>query len=110
MKEIKIVDEKKENTFYDSEIGNFIVLKEGVDDIIIVKNYKYNVIKKKEVSTLDDGLEYETSQIENGDIYVVKPLDNLIKICKINNVNVEEVMKKNNLKTERLFVGQVLKL
>ena len=46
---------------------------------------------------------------ENG-VYVVKVLDTLNSVCKKYNLNKEDVIKVNNLKSERLFVGQILKL
>lgn len=41
-------------------------------------------------------------------MYVVKPLDTLSKICEKFQVEKASMIEKNNLKTERLFVGQKL--
>lgn len=40
--------------------------------------------------------------------YVVKPLDTFDKIVNTLGVDKEYIMKKNNLKTDRVFVGQIL--
>ncbi len=43
-------------------------------------------------------------------IYVVKVLDNLQSICNKFNLDKTLVMAFNNLKSEKLFIGQMLKL
>ena len=48
-------------------------------------------------------------QKENG-VYVVKILDTLNSICLKYNLKKEDIIKLNNLKSERLFVGQIIKL
>lgn len=45
---------------------------------------------------------------QNSVLYVVKPLDNLEKIAKKLNVSVNEIIEKNNLQTNNLFIGQNL--
>ena len=39
---------------------------------------------------------------------LVKPLDTLDKIATILGVNREYIIEKNKLKTDKLFVGQIL--
>ena len=47
---------------------------------------------------------------KNNEIFVVGVLDTLNSICSKFNVSKEEIIKKNNLKTEKLFIGQMIKL
>ena len=46
----------------------------------------------------------------NNSVYVVKILDTLNSICEKFKLNKLDVIKLNNLKTDKLFVGQILKL
>lgn len=46
----------------------------------------------------------------NSSIYVVNVLDNINSICKKFNIEKQELLKLNNLKTEKLFIGQIIKL
>ena len=103
---------------------NYISLDEGDDDILIVRNYIPQIIytvKKGDniIDIMSRG--YEVGQIDNiveGDKiilsrpstlrYVVKPLDNLELICQKFGSNKENIIALNNLKTEKLFVGQIL--
>lgn len=47
---------------------------------------------------------------KNGNVYVVGVCESLDSICKKFSVNKEDVINKNNLKTEKLFIGQMLNL
>ena len=76
-------------------------------ELIIDKNDNIEEIKK----------EYNIkNNIEIGDVfifhssekYVVKPLDTFDKIASTLGVKKEYLIQKNNLKTEKLFVGQIL--
>lgn len=102
----------------------YITLEQGSDDITIVRNYNPLHIRKiQENETLLDiyanGFEINNSQdIKEGDIvvlsrpeglkYSVKPLETITDISKMFSISVEEIISKNNLETEKLFVGQIL--
>lgn len=47
---------------------------------------------------------------KNNDVYVVSVLDTLTSVCKKFGLTKDDVVKLNNLKTEKLFIGQILKL
>lgn len=103
---------------------NFFEVSKGLDDIILVKNYLPKFIYKvKEGENMMDimsrGFEMDNIQeINLGDIlilnkpksirYIVKPLEKLEDIANRFCVNMEEIIVNNNLKTDRLFVGQIL--
>ena len=42
--------------------------------------------------------------------HTVKPMENLDLICKKYNINIDEIIKINNLNSKRVFVGQNLKI
>lgn len=42
--------------------------------------------------------------------YIVKPMDSLKSICSKFDIDIEVVKLQNKLKTEKLFIGQVLKI
>lgn len=102
------------------------ILYEGEDNgIYYLKNYKKDELRK---ITKDDTIELlskegytvskENFYINNvllkravfDDIYIVKPLDTLEKISNLLNLEKEIIIKLNNLKTEKLFIGQQLKI
>lgn len=116
---------------YDLEVSNeklfnnyFTVVKDGDDDIIIVKNYSpiylynfnkndsvldlmargFNVLLDKEVC--ENELVVLTKQTNLK--HIVKPLENLDKIANKYCIAKEEIIAMNNLKGENVFVGQIL--
>lgn len=111
MKEIELIDNIENGCKYDEQWGNYRELKAGLDDIIIVKNYKHKTIEKTEVSTLSGSESiYHIVEVENCEKYIVKPLDTLKSIANKYNTEVEYIIKKNALITDRLFIGQILKI
>ena len=104
--------------------NKYIVVKDGCDDIISVKNYSPLFIKKitKENTLLDiyaSGYEVlGNNNAGNDDIvvikkingirYVVSPMEKLEDIAHKFGVEKNTIIEKNNLKTDKLFVGQVL--
>lgn len=119
-----ISSQAKESSDY-IDNHRYIVLEEGKDDIICVRNYQPYFIKNlNEGETLLDlyGLGYEVvggsdltsagdcvvvKKIE-GIRYVVKPLEKLEEIAQKFGVNKDDIISSNNLVTEKLFVGQIL--
>lgn len=110
MKEIKLLSKMEEGSFIDDDLGVYKVITEGVDDIIIIKNYKYRDLQYAEVTSLNDHQKCKIVDVENHDTYVVKPLDTLQSIANYHNTTTEEIKAINNLKNEKLFIGQMLKV
>lgn len=103
----------------------YVEMASGNDDIIVVKNYQpYFVNELTEENTLldwyargynvvgmDDNLgNHDTVVLKKieGVKYVVSPLEKLEDIARKLGVDKQEIIEKNSLKTEKLFVGQVL--
>lgn len=57
-----------------------------------------------------DFYEGEMVKIMHGEnnIHIVKPMQTLTTIAQMYNVKIEDIIKNNNLKSPRLFVGQRL--
>lgn len=102
----------------------YAITKSGTDDIILVKNYlpAYVYTLKKEDNYLDilaRGFKIEGSEnITKGDTiilkkpnsirYVVSPLESIDDVCYKFGIDKKDLMINNQLKTEKLFVGQIL--
>ncbi len=96
----------------------YITLKDGQDDIVVVNNYHpYYITNSVNNSSLSsngyeviDGVSnvftlfYKPSGIK----YYVKPLEKIEEISKKFGVDIEDIIKGNNLQTKKLFVGQLL--
>ena len=77
-----------------------ILVKVGLSDNIEELKKKYNVKEELEVGDM-----FIVSSQEK---YIVKPLDTIDKIANKFGVSIEYLINKNNLKTTKVFVGQVL--
>ena len=114
---LKLSDDKLFN-------NNYLTVKDGSDEIIIVKNYLpyfiYNVSKKDNVlDIMARGFNVDSSrEICENDVvvltkphqlkHIVKPLENLDKIANIYSITKDEIIKLNGLQTDKVFVGQIL--
>ena len=102
----------------------YMVIKDGCDDIRIVRNYlPMHLYKTKKNETkmdiLSRGYEILGGEIEReGDMvlmhkpksirYIVSPLETLDSIASKYGANKYDIMSSNNLVTEKLFVGQII--
>lgn len=102
------------------------ILYEGEDNgIYYLKNYKKDELRKIKKDDTIESLNKEGYVVSNehyyvnnvllkravfDDVYIVKPLDTIEKISKLLNLEKEIIIKLNNLKTEKLFIGQRLKI
>jgi len=103
---------------------NYVELTSGEDDIYIVNNYNPNILyimgkNDSLIEIMSRGYDVgDINEIDAGDKiiickpknirHVVKPLETLDEISFKYSVNKQEIFKTNKLKTEKLFVGQVL--
>ena len=115
--ELKISDKKVFNY-------NYVDLSEGLDDVMIVRNYLPNYeyrVKKNEtlMDLLSIGYKVEnTRDLSEGDIvilskpksirYVTRPLEKLSDIARKFGITEKYIMETNNLNGDKLFVGQIL--
>ena len=102
---------------------NYAILEDGANDIILIENYHppriYKVLEgDTKESILSKGYEFQNEQIEENDIilltkiegkkHIVRPLDTLENIANSYFIDKSDIIKRNNLKTEKLFIGQIL--
>lgn len=88
---------------------------ENIKDICVLKNNVFKILKVvNDVLPTDKVLAVEGDfalvEVINSDLYVVKPLDTIEKIARKLNITANEIITKNDLKTTRLYIGQVLKV
>jgi len=102
---------------------NYAILEDGEDDIVLIENYCPPRIHKvtsedtKEI-LLSQGYEISKETIEEDDIilltkiegkkHIVKPLETLDNIANSYFMDKLDIIKRNKLKTEKLFIGQIL--
>ena len=110
------------NNLTNNNLPSILKIPQSKDDCFVIANLKREYVYfgnaesvKKQLNNI--GLYCENPHMsinlfkpKNEDVYVVNVLDNLDKICNKFNLNKTEVVLKNNLKTEKLFIGQILKL
>lgn len=88
---------------------------ENIKDICVLKNNVFKILKvANDVLPTDKVLAVEGDfalvEVINSDLYMVKPLDTIEKIARKFNITANEIITKNDLKTTRLYIGQVLKV
>ena len=93
----------------------------------IYNNYVYRIDKTETLQQVADKFNTsvaeiscrDTNNVYEGDFvvikkvnnrtHIVKPLETLSQIAKIYNVKEEDIAKNNDLKTNKLFIGQKLR-
>ena len=125
MREIALVDKEGVDTEYSKALGYYKVLSDGNADITVITNYPYKMlyqVKKGETikqinargyKVLSDFVsEGDTVVLEktNTSTYVVQPLESLESICQKFKVSRGEILEKNNLKSDKVFIGQILNI
>ena len=86
------------------------VLKGDTLDMILTKfSNKSKVVRNNPNIDLYEG-EMIKIEINNNTNHIVKPMETLTKIANKYDKNIEDLIKLNNLKTTKLFIGQILKI
>lgn len=101
----------------------YATLKNGNDDVTIVKNYlpvfEYKLRENETmIDILSRGFKCDSLNAKPNDLvilskpksirYAVKPLETLSDISQKFGVSMLDIMKSNDLTCEKLFVGQIL--
>ena len=108
MKEIELRDDGE---LMDDVLGHYRVIKEGLDDIVVIKNMPIKQIKQKHISIMgQDDIDYVVETCVIRDKYIVKPLDTLKDVALKFKTTPEKIIKNNNLSSDRLFIGQMLEI
>lgn len=123
-KNINIMNDKNLVVPNDKLFGSrYVISNMGKDDITFVRNYfpLYEYTLKTDERVIDI-MARGYSAIDNGEMcgesiilerpsanrYIVKPLDTIQSIAYRYNTSVDDIIDINHLKTQKLFVGQIL--
>ena len=103
---------------------NYYVIDDGPDDVVEVLNYNVPIMYK--VKDNDSVLDLMAQgynvylDISSGDIiilqkdnsfkHIVKPLETIIDIANKYKVSVNDIKLNNNLLSDKLYIGQILKI
>ena len=82
----------------DENINDIITLYNVTDSAVTRNDYKTDLYEGEVVKVLTDSKQ----------LHIVKPMENLQIISQKYNISVNDLVKSNNLKSNRLFVGQTL--
>lgn len=111
IEELKKMNNKENNDFIYIPKGNSgvdVLCNFAKDDVIVVDK-EDNIEQLKKEYNIKGNVEIGDMFIVNSsEKYIVKPLDTLCKIADTLGVDKEYLINKNNLKTEKVFVGQIL--
>lgn len=78
-------------------------------DVLVKVDLNDNIEELKKKYNIKDNLEVgDMFIVSSQEKYVVKPLDTIDKIANKFGVTIDYLINKNNLKTKKVFVGQVL--
>jgi len=106
-----------------ADSGHVLLKDDEPSDIQLIENYYppilYKVTEEDTKESLQaEGYELSKEDIEPGDIimltkiegkkHIVKPLESLDDISKMYFMDKLDIIQRNNLKTEKLFIGQIL--
>lgn len=121
---INSLDPKKIKICQEKILGYpYAILNDDPSDIQLIENYYppilYKVTEEDTKESLQaEGYELSKEDIEPGDIilltkiegkkHIVKPLESLEDISKMYFMDKLDIIQRNNLKTEKLFIGQIL--
>ena len=110
MKEIQLLNNVEDGCVIDKELGAYRVVKNGADDIVILKHYTYKELRQLDVVSLNEGSDgYSVVEVKNYNTHIVKPFETLEGLSRKLCVDEEEIKKINNLNSNKLFIGQILK-
>lgn len=89
---------------------DYYQLKAG-EDLIAISN-KFNISPNKIIRNNPNVDFYEGEVVkliyETGKTHIVRPMENLVSIAQKYCISVEDLIRTNNLKSTRLFIGQQL--
>ena len=123
MREILLTSNGK-NAKKDDDFGYIKVEKDGTDELSVILNYPFKMIYRVNdgdtIGRLNaKGFECEDELVQGKYVvlkkvyntyHVVKPCETLSSIAQKHNISESELIKNNNLKTNKVFIGQTLSL
>jgi hypothetical protein len=103
----------------DNFLGEFVVLEgDSKSDISIVANYQPYYITDNTIENINalENMGYKINNCgslivankECGIKYSVKPMETIVDIARKFNITKEEIVERNKLASDNLFIGQIL--
>ncbi len=124
MREVKLCGKNEKNAQMDDDLGHYVVVNEGSGaELSVVLNYPrkmvYQINSENDFKKLNAcGYVFENKQASVGDkilikkeynsYHTVKPCENLQSISHKYGLTEEKLININNLKSKKLFIGQIL--
>ena len=107
------------DTNKDNLLGEYVILEGDLEsDISIVENYQPYYIKDNTIENVNTfkNIRYKINDCGNlivankecGIKYSVKPMETIMDIARKFNIAKEEIVKRNKLSSDNLFIGQIL--
>ena len=107
------------DTNKDNLLGEYVILEGDLEsDISIVENYQPYYIKDNTIENINTfkNIRYKINDCGNlivankecGIKYSVKPMETIMDIARKFNIAKEEIVKRNKLSSDNLFIGQIL--
>ena len=87
----------------------FYRVKDGEDVFQMFNTSEENLIRNNEKLKFYGG-EFVKIKINDYVVHYVKPMQTLSEVAQIYKVNENQIVNDNNLKTNKLFIGQMLKI
>ncbi len=124
MKEIKLVKgiTTQGVLLHDNLVGDYIVTKEG-NDPVLINNFESDEVVNITASDTINTLKRKGYVVQVGDVvagttkllyrkncvvHSVKPMEDLQQIASYYKVSTDSIVSNNNLKTTKLYIGQLL--
>ncbi len=124
MKEIKLVKgiTTQGVLLHDSLVGDYIVTKEG-NDPALISNFESDEVVNITATDTINTLKRKGYVVQVGDVvpgttkllyrkncvvHSVKPMEDLQQIASYYKVSTDSIVSNNNLKTTKLYIGQLL--
>lgn len=119
---VSVMDIKNYNNLTDDKLPKHILIPKSDSKIKVVANLNREFITTLDINNIKGNLSKiglscvnPTDKLKlfvpkQNNIYVVTVLDNLNTIAKKLGIEKSRLIELNNLKTEKLFIGQILKI
>ena len=119
---VSVMDIKNYNNLTDDKLPKHILIPKSDSKVKVVANLNREFITTLDINNIKGNLSKiglscvnPTDKLKlfvpkQNNIYVVTVLDNLNNIAKKLGIEKSRLIELNNLKTEKLFIGQILKI
>ena len=118
---MKVIEVDKQGKYVEKRVGTCKIATDG-NGVILVKKYLCNEVVKINCNNINKlkymGYDLKDKDIVDGGTYILrrkdcilhtaKPMEKLVDIATKYNISVQKLMEDNNLKTDKLYIGQIV--